>query len=410
MLNGTRLAVPVYIRSIQILMLLNLKTKFSLGLIFLFLMTLAITMQGIYQIYRLNGDVRLILQQNIRSILFSNNMLLALETQPVQLAELKKNLLLQEHNVTEPGEGAATARAASLVQQLQLQPGNPLLSAQLRHVILQISEINQQAIIRKNNISSAAASRAILSLSVITLVLLSVSILFIFSYPYIITQPIHQLIAGIRQIADKKYHTRIPVERQDELGELATVFNVMAEKLHEYENSNLEKIKIEKTRIETIINNMNDGIICYDAHQHILFMNEVVKRICGPQPAMRAALLSSIYEHPVNQPLRIGPAVFIKEVISTADNAVGAVIVLRDISAFEELAAAKTKFIATASHELKTPIASMKMSISLLADERTGSLQAGQQELLESISEDVERILQISSELLDVTQEKLSLH
>lgn len=404
------MAVPVYIRSIQILMWLNLKTKFSLGLIFLFLMTLAISMQGIYQIYRLNGDVRLILQQNIRSILFSNNMLLALEKQPVQLAELKKNLLLQEHNVTEPGEGVATARAASLVQQLQLQPGNPQLSAQLRHVILQISEINQQAIIRKNNISSAAASRAILSLSVITLVLLSVSILFIFSYPYIITQPIHQLIAGIRQIADKQYDTRIPVERPDELGELATVFNVMAEKLHEYENSNLEKIKIEKTRIETIINKMNDGIICYDAHQHILFMNEVVKRICGPQPAMQAALLSSIYEHPINQPLRIGPAVFIKEVISTADNAVGAVIVLRDISAFEELAAAKTKFIATASHELKTPIASMKMSISLLADERTGSLQPGQQELLESISEDVERILQISSELLDVTQEKLSLH
>jgi len=303
-------------------MLLNLKTKFSLGLIFLFLMTLAISMQGIYQIYRLNGDVRLILQQNIRSILFSNNMLLALETQPVQLAELKKNLLLQEHNVTEPGEGAATARAASLVQQLQLQPGNPQLSAQLRHVILQISEINQQAIIRKNNISSAAASRAILSLSVITLVLLSVSILFIFSYPYIITQPIHQLIAGIRQIADKKYHTRIHVLRQDEFGELAHVFNVMAEKLHAYENSHLEKIKIEQTRIET----------------------------------------------------------------------------------------EKIKFIATASHELKTPIASMKMSISLLADERTGTLQAGQQELLESISEDVERILQISSELLDVTQEKLSPH
>lgn len=320
MLNGTRLALPMYIRSIHILMLLNLKTKFSLGLIFLFLMTLAISMQGIYQIYRLNGDVRLILQQNIRSILFSNNMLLALETQPVQLAELKKNLLLQEHNVTEPGEGAATARAASLVQQLQLQPGNPPLSAQLRHVILQISEINQQAIIRKNNISSAAASRAILRLSVITLVLLSVSILFIFSYPYIITQPIQQLTAGIRQIADRKYHTRIHIQSKDELGELANVFNVMAEKLYAYENSNLEKIKIEKTRIET----------------------------------------------------------------------------------------EKTKFIATASHELKTPIASMKMSISLLADERTGTLQQEQQELLESISEDVERILQISSELLDFTQEKLS--
>ncbi|WP_177192120.1 histidine kinase dimerization/phospho-acceptor domain-containing protein [Chitinophaga arvensicola] len=385
-------------------MSLKLKTKFSLGLIFLFIMTLAISMQGIYQIYRLNGDVRLILRQNIRSIMFSNNMLLALETQPVQLDILKQNLLLQEQNVTEPGEGAATTRAASLVQQLRQQPGNAQLSGELRHVILQISGINQQAIIRKNDMSSAAASRAILTLSVSTLVLLSVSILFIFSYPHIITQPIHQLIAGIRQIADKKYNTRIHIRRRDEFGELAAVFNVMAEKLHEYENSNLEKIKMEKTRIETIINQMNDGIICYDTQQHILFMNEVVMRLCGPQANARAALLASIYEHPAHQELRIGSAVFIKEVIS---NAQGAVVVLRDVSAFEELAAAKTKFIATASHELKTPIAAMKMSISLLADERTGTLLQSQQELLESINDDVERILQISSELLDFTQMKV---
>lgn len=385
-------------------MSLNLKTKFSLGLIFLFLMTLAISMQGIYQIYQLNGDVRLILRENIRSIMFSNNMLGALERQPVQLDVLKENLLLQEQNVTEPGEDSATTRAASLVQQLQLHPENPQLVVELRHAILQISAINQQAIIRKNNISSAAASRAILTLSVITLILLSVSILFIFSYPHIITHPIHQLIAGIRQIADRKYNTRIHIDRSDELGELATVFNRMAEKLHEYENSNLEKIKLEKTRIETIINQMNDGIICYDTHHQLLFMNEVVTRLCGPQLMERAIMLASINKHPVNQQLRIGPAVFIKEVIS---NDQGTVTVLRDISAFEALEAAKTKFIATASHELKTPIAAMKMSLSLLSDKRTGPLQEGQQALLDSISEDVERILQISSELLDFTQTKV---
>lgn len=405
------MVAPVWRRLHQTLsnplfMQLRLKTKLTLGLIFLFILTLLISMQGIYQIYRLNQDARLILQENLHSIAYCNNMLMALEQRPVKLATLQQNLALQQHNITEPGEDSATARVTDLVAQIQQSPGNAEIPEELRHAILQVAEINQQAIIEKNQIASLSANRAILTLSVSTLIVLTISIIFIFAYPQIVSHPINLLTAGIRQIAEKNYSTRIHLQPGDEFGDLAEVFNLMAGKLHEYENSNLEQLRFEKTRLEAIINQMNDGIIGLDAKNRVLFMNAVAIRLCGPK---KTPLLESVLKHPVHQQLIIGDTYFIKDVVNVTVNgdAIGEVIVLRDVSAFQELAAAKTRFIATASHELKTPISAMKMSLSLLADTRTGPLLNEQKELLDSINEDVERILQISTELLDAAGEAI---
>lgn len=148
------MVAPVWRRLHQTLsnplfMQLRLKTKLTLGLIFLFILTLLISMQGIYQIYRLNQDARLILQENLHSIAYCNNMLMALEQRPVKLATLQQNLALQQHNITEPGEDSATARVTDLVAQIQQSPGNAEIPEELRHAILQVAEINQQAIIEK---------------------------------------------------------------------------------------------------------------------------------------------------------------------------------------------------------------------------------------------------------------------
>ncbi|WP_212005105.1 histidine kinase dimerization/phospho-acceptor domain-containing protein [Chitinophaga sp. HK235] len=393
--------------------MLRLRTKLTLGLIFLFAVTLAISMQGIYRIYQLDRDARLILQQNLHSIVYCNNMLQALEKEPVQFDLLQQNLDLQQHNVTEHGEEALTAKVTAQMKQLQADPRNEALIKAVRQTVLQIAVINQEAIVHKNSAASAAASRTILTLSVITLILLSLFLIFIFSFPQIITRPINLLEAGIGEITARNYNARIDLQPGDEFGELAAGINTMAEKLRTYETSNLEKIRSEKTRIEAIINLMKDAIIVFDDKKNVLFMNTVAKRICGPVKTSDHPVLDMIIRHPANQELKISSggqtATFIKEVISVGNNSdvIGEVIVLRDMSAIQELAAAKTKFIATASHELKTPIASMQMSLNLLADSRTGPLLPAQQELVNSISEDVERILKISTSILDITDEHL---
>ena len=80
------------------------------------------------------------------------------------------------------------------------------------------------------------------------------------------------------------------------------------------------------------------------------------------------------------------------------------VIVLKNITSFKELDAAKTNFIATISHELKTPLASSDFSLKLLEDERTGQLSTEQKELIENLKHDNQRMLKILSELLNMSQ------
>jgi signal transduction histidine kinase len=97
---------------------------------------------------------------------------------------------------------------------------------------------------------------------------------------------------------------------------------------------------------------------------------------------------------------------FNKDILNVTNNeqVIGQVIVLRNITPFHELNEAKTNLIATVSHELKTPISSIKMSAQLLNDDRIGSLSIDQKELIQSIGEDADRLLKITGELLNISQ------
>ncbi|MNS99234.1 Alkaline phosphatase synthesis sensor protein PhoR [compost metagenome] len=83
---------------------------------------------------------------------------------------------------------------------------------------------------------------------------------------------------------------------------------------------------------------------------------------------------------------------------------IGQVILLRNVTVFKELDFAKTNFMATVSHEFKTPIASIKMSLQLLQNKQVGMLNGEQEQLVDSIGEDTARLLKITGELLNMTQ------
>lgn len=71
---------------------------------------------------------------------------------------------------------------------------------------------------------------------------------------------------------------------RNEFGELADSFNTMAEKLEEYNKSNLSKILFEKIRIETLINNMHEPVIGLDENKVVLFINNEALKISGLRP------------------------------------------------------------------------------------------------------------------------------
>ncbi|MDV7396497.1 histidine kinase dimerization/phospho-acceptor domain-containing protein, partial [Arthrospira platensis SPKY1] len=82
----------------------------------------------------------------------------------------------------------------------------------------------------------------------------------------------------------------------------------------------------------------------------------------------------------------------------------GSVIILKNITEFKEQDLAKTNFMATLSHELKTPISAIDMSLGLLRDDRIGPLNQDQRELLQTIRDNSNRLLRMVNEILDLSK------
>src|SRR5450432_53703 len=406
-------------------MAVKLKTKLSVGLIFLFGVILIFGILGILNINLLSRDAELILKDNYESILYGNNMLKNLEninTRKDALDNFEENLRKQEANITEPGEKELTDEIRKNFEELKADPKDLTNYTEIRQSIHGVLDLNTSSIFRKNAIARDSARRATRWLTILFTILTLVSFTFIFNLPGIISGPIQSLSDGIKEIANKNYSKRIYLKQRDEFGDLASAFNSMAEKLDLYEHSNMAKMQFEKSRIETIINQMRDGIIGLDAKRNILFMNVIAQKLMGlkendiigkyaPDIALKNDLMRKLLQaEDDKKDLKIylddKEGFFNKDILDVTNNkeVIGQVIVLRNITIFHELNEAKTNLIATVSHELKTPISSIKMSAQLLSDERTGPLAEDQKQLISSIKDDADRLLNITSELINMAQ------
>jgi PAS domain S-box-containing protein len=405
-------------------MAIRLKTKLRLGLYFLFVIIFIFGVLSIFYINRLSIDSEMVLKNNHESLVYCNKMLSALEDIPANkhaITLFKENLNSQSHNITEPGEKEATALVEKNFKELLDNPADPNNYAEIRQSIHTITELNQQAIFKKNEVAKSTAENATLWLTFIFVSLVLITLTFVVNFPGVIATPIRMLNEGISEIANKNYSKRIYLKQDDEFGELANAFNSMAQKLDEYEHSNLAQLKFEKSRIETIINQMKDGIIGLDAKRNILFLNVVAQNLIGlketeingkyaPDVALKNDLMRTLLQDTEKKDLKIyadkKESYFTKDVfnVTANDKIIGEVIVLRNVTLFHELNEAKTNFIATVSHELKTPIASIKMSMQLLNDNRIGSLTPEQEELIKTIGSETDRLLKISGELLNIAQ------
>lgn len=403
---------------------MRIKTKLTLGLVFLFVLILLFGILSIFYINRLSNDANVILKNNHESLVFCTKMLQAAEhfsDQPAAFEDFRQNLVKQEQNITETGEQDATLAVRKAFDRIIDNPHDSMDLSSLRLPIFDILSLNQQAILRKNRIAGNTSEDAKLWLTLLFSVLVLIVFTFVVNFPSVISKPVSVLSEAIKEIANKNYGKRIHIEQKDEFGALANTFNTMAEKLDAYENSNLAKITFEKKRIETIINQMRDGIIGFDENHNVLFLNAIAEKMLGMKEAeivgkyaadiaIRNDLMRTLLKEEEGKELKIyaegKESYFSKEMldVKSGSDIIGQVIVLRNITPFHELNEAKTNFIATVSHELKTPIASIKMSTKLLRDERIGNLSEEQRELINSIEGDTGRLLKITSELLNMAQ------
>ncbi|MFD1141782.1 ATP-binding protein [Larkinella insperata] len=419
---------------------MTIKLKISLALVFLFAVLLLLGGSGMYYLNQLADDSQAILKDNYTSLQFVGRMqkaLLTRNTDPNALKSFDQALRQQEINLTEEGEEELAE--AIRVDFGRLRSGNPndsLTLARIGQNLLQLGEINQQAMFRKNNVAEQTANDALLWLVVTGTVCFLILFSFIINFPGYIANPLRELTRGIQEVASRNFEERLHFRSNDEFGELARAFNSMAHKLDEYEHTQLADVLFEKKRIDTLIQLMDNGIIGLDEKKNIRFVNPVASRLLGvdeaelvgryaPDVALTNDLLRTLLQNLTDaktEPetdrklLKIydegkesyfNRQTHVVTLTRTGEEqpvAAGWVIVLENITAYQERDLAKTNFIATVSHELKTPISAIKMSLKLLDDQRIGALNEEQKELVGHVRNDADRLLNITGELLNMAQ------
>lgn len=250
--------------------------------------------------------------------------------------------------------------------------------------------------------------------------------------PRSISRPVRELKHGILEIAGHNYGKRLDMKHNQEFREVADSFNRMAERLAEYRASTLSDTLAAKKFLEAVVNSINEPIIGLNTEREILFINnealnvlnlkrdQVIRR-SAEELSLKNDLLRRLIRELVTpgekkEALKIyadhkesyfqAAYIPIRDTEGASDEprSLGDVILLKNITEFKELDSAKTTFISTISHELKTPISAILMSLQLLDDKRVGLLNEEQEQLSKNIKNNSERLLEITGELLNLTQ------
>ena len=302
-------------------------------------------------------------------------------------------------------------------------------------LLVTLSVVNLQLLTATDPDSPAALpalERALLWISVTGGICVLTGLVLLFGLPRSISRPILELKQGILEIANHNYEKRLDMKSSEEFREVADSFNRMAERLTEYRASTLADILSAKKFLEAIVNSINEPIIGLNTEREILFINnealnvlnlkrENVIRQSAEELSLKNDLLRRLIRELVSpgdkkEPLKIYAdnkesyfkAAYIPINNTNADkdepHKLGDVILLKNITEFKELDSAKTTFISTISHELKTPISAIMMSLQLLEDKRVGTLNEEQEQLSKSIKDSSQRLLEITGELLNMTQ------
>ncbi|MFD1259030.1 ATP-binding protein [Mucilaginibacter terrae] len=422
---------------------MKIKTKLRLGFGFLFIVVLFFGAIAIYYIQEISKNAKVILKDNYETLSYTREMRTLLDENdlplsPAVITKFNEQLVKEENNITEKGEKEAVFLLRKAFISLNRQQAGITekqgSEKQVRKHLRQIELLNMQAIVRKNDAARASVNRASLILGFAGTFTFLVLFSFSVNFPGFIANPLRALLEGIREISEKNYSKRLHFDQDDEFAEVAGAFNDMAARLNEWENTNLATVLSEKRRIETIIEQMQDAIFGINEKQEVLFINDAARKVLNitqdrivGENTQKLVQNNDLFRSIMSNASAIKPFkivldgkeshfqlqsrdIFVPNLdkqegaVKIATKSAGKVYVLRNITEFKERDEAKTNFIATISHELKTPISSIKMSLKLLNDSRVGSMNNEQQQLIAHIEDDSARLLKITSELLELSQ------
>lgn len=225
----------------------------------------------------------------------------------------------------------------------------------------------------------------------------------------IIVEPIKELQFVTGKIATGEFNRRVNIKSNDEIGKLASTFNNMADKLQ----ITLKEVIDKQNRLEAILKSMDSGVIAVDRKHKIIMMNPYAKKIFGiNRDIIGENLMDNIrdfefekvfsehkYEYkeikilwPIERELRIKTADIINE-----GKLIGTVAVVQDITDIKKLENMRSQFVANVSHELKTPLTSIKgfaETLKYVNDEEN------KEKFLNIINDEAERLTRLINDIL----------
>ena len=374
---------------------MNIKTKLTYGIGLLFVLITLLGGLAIKNIHNVSDDTQNILADNYNSLLYSRQMLESLDAireNPNARKNFEAGLEAQRNNLTEKDEDVLTNRLSSYCEKA-LDDMDDESIRQIRQTIYTIMAVNMSAIYEKNEVAVHTAKRSLFGIWTVGIACITIAFLFLVRLPRSVSVQIRKLTDGIKEITNANYSKRLDLGNEPEFKEIATLFNEMAERLAEYRNSSLEDILQGKKYIETIINSIAEPIIGLSKERKILFVNDEAltvlnltrENIIG-RPAPEVALKNDLLRRLIRQlvhpddnkdPLKIYAdnkesyfqvkyiPINVNKQTGLESKYVGDVILLKNVTEFKEKDIAKTTFISTISHELKTPISAIMMSLTI---------------------------------------------
>jgi two-component system phosphate regulon sensor histidine kinase PhoR len=236
-----------------------------------------------------------------------------------------------------------------------------------------------------------------------------------------LTEPIEKIIEVARNITKQRYGTKVKVKGKGEIADLARAINFMSESLEQQ----MKQIREEEKRFTDVMKNMVSGVILINQEGRILLVNRAIESILGlngdeiigirHNETTKNFGLSQLIDRVLKEKNRVRNEIHIyypEEKILDANLAplfdeeghfVGVVVVLHDITEIRRLEKIRSDFVANASHELKTPVTSIRGFAETLLD---GAMYEEEtlQSFLKIIYNESERLQRLIDDILDLTK------
>jgi signal transduction histidine kinase len=247
-----------------------------------------------------------------------------------------------------------------------------------------------------------------------------------------ILRPIQAVTRSALSIGAGDLDQVVPVTSGDEVGQLANAFNTMARQLRGFRQSDTARLLRAQRTTQATIDSFPDPVLVVDPEGRAEMANPAAQRLFGitgwhggqgaalpwqPPEGLQEPLRRAVREQSAYLPEGFDKVVplrvdgqersFLPRLLPIREaegKTLGAAVLLEDVTRFRLLDQIKNDLVATASHELKTPLTSVRLALHLLLEEAVGPLTSKQAELLLDARENAERLLAMVNNLLDLAR------